>query len=267
MLPFFRKIRYNLAKDNQFLKYSRYAIGEIVLVVIGILIALQVNDWNKERINRDEEKAYLNRLVQNLNRDLYNVKGSSRVHEETLINCTQVLDSMGIADIGRLTEREAYVIALKNHEDNQVEIPITLGEQFFDILRIRLFYKSDIAFQELLSTGKIDIIKNQELKSAIQEHYLLATEYQNFQDNIVMAIQNNFRDALIKNNISSINKESYVQLKDRITDPTGLIVAVENYMGITVAILDMFIYSENSLQKSTEQLIHQISNELNKSNN
>ena len=49
MIPFFRKIRYRLAKDNQFFKYSRYAIGEIVLVVIGILIALQINTWNDQR--------------------------------------------------------------------------------------------------------------------------------------------------------------------------------------------------------------------------
>jgi hypothetical protein len=40
-----------MADDNQFFKYSRYAIGEIVLVVIGILIALQINTWNEERKN------------------------------------------------------------------------------------------------------------------------------------------------------------------------------------------------------------------------
>ena len=49
MLPFFRKIRWRLAADNQFFKYSRYAIGEIVLVVIGILIALYINNWNENR--------------------------------------------------------------------------------------------------------------------------------------------------------------------------------------------------------------------------
>lgn len=49
MLPFFRKIRYRLAKDNQFFTYSRYALGEIVLVVIGILIALYINNWNEKR--------------------------------------------------------------------------------------------------------------------------------------------------------------------------------------------------------------------------
>ncbi len=54
MLPVFRKIRYKLAEDNQFLKYGRYAIGEIVLVVVGILIALYINNWNEERIQSKE---------------------------------------------------------------------------------------------------------------------------------------------------------------------------------------------------------------------
>lgn len=54
MLPFFRRIRKQLAKDNQFLHYSRYAIGEIALVVIGILIALYINNWNEERLQSKE---------------------------------------------------------------------------------------------------------------------------------------------------------------------------------------------------------------------
>ena len=49
MIKFFRKIRKNLADDNRPIKYMRYAIGEIVLVVIGILIALSINNWNENR--------------------------------------------------------------------------------------------------------------------------------------------------------------------------------------------------------------------------
>ncbi len=48
MIPFFRKIRKKLADDNRPLKYMRYAIGEIVLVVIGILIALQIKNYNNK---------------------------------------------------------------------------------------------------------------------------------------------------------------------------------------------------------------------------
>ena len=62
MINFFRKIRKKLADDNQFFKYWRYAIGEIVLVVIGILIALQINTWNEERKIKIEEQKILKDL-------------------------------------------------------------------------------------------------------------------------------------------------------------------------------------------------------------
>ena len=52
MIPFFRKIRKKMADDNKPIKYARYAIGEIILVVIGILIALQINTWNGERLEK-----------------------------------------------------------------------------------------------------------------------------------------------------------------------------------------------------------------------
>lgn len=47
MIKFFKKIRQNLLNKGKTNKYFKYAIGEIVLVVIGILIALQINNWNE----------------------------------------------------------------------------------------------------------------------------------------------------------------------------------------------------------------------------
>jgi len=55
MIPFFRKIRKTLADDNKPIKYMRYAIGEIVLVVIGILMALQISEWNTNYKRHKEE--------------------------------------------------------------------------------------------------------------------------------------------------------------------------------------------------------------------
>lgn len=63
MIKFFRKIRLNLLSEGQTAKYLKYAIGEIVLVVIGILIALQINNWNEVRLENNREKI----TVQNLN--------------------------------------------------------------------------------------------------------------------------------------------------------------------------------------------------------
>jgi len=55
MIKVFRKVRQNLIMENKTSKYFKYAIGEIVLVVIGILIALQINNWNDRRLLGESE--------------------------------------------------------------------------------------------------------------------------------------------------------------------------------------------------------------------
>ena len=66
MIKFFRKIRQKLLSENKFSKYLLYAIVEIVLVVIGILIALQINNWNAEQKMGKEEIGILNNLLDGL---------------------------------------------------------------------------------------------------------------------------------------------------------------------------------------------------------
>ena len=62
MIKFFRKIRQRLLTENKFSKYLLYAIGEIILVVIGILIALSINNWNEKRKENSHEEKILNEL-------------------------------------------------------------------------------------------------------------------------------------------------------------------------------------------------------------
>ena len=69
MTPFFRRIRQKLANDNKFLKYSRYAIGEILLVVVGILIALQINNWNEHRKAQKQEYQMISQLLEDAKTD------------------------------------------------------------------------------------------------------------------------------------------------------------------------------------------------------
>ena len=59
MIKFFRRIRQKLMAESRFSKYLFYALGEIVLVMIGILLALQVNNWNQKRINRATLEQFL----------------------------------------------------------------------------------------------------------------------------------------------------------------------------------------------------------------
>ncbi len=75
MIPFFRKIRKKMADDNKPIKYMRYAIGEIVLVVIGILIALQINIWNEERKSKKTAKNYIEKIKNDIILDTLEING------------------------------------------------------------------------------------------------------------------------------------------------------------------------------------------------
>ena len=66
MIKFFRKIRYDLMKKNKTAKYLKYALGEIILVVIGILIALNINNWNEHQKGKKNEVELLNSLKKEL---------------------------------------------------------------------------------------------------------------------------------------------------------------------------------------------------------
>ena len=66
MIKFFRNIRRSLLNENKMGKYFKYAIGEIILVVIGILIALQVNNWNQSNQQKVIEQTYLKNLLNDL---------------------------------------------------------------------------------------------------------------------------------------------------------------------------------------------------------
>ena len=85
MIKFFRKIRQRLLSENKFSKYLIYAIGEIVLVVIGILIALQIGQWNKESEVKELELTILKEIRSNLNDDLNQMNGD--------ISLMQIMDT------------------------------------------------------------------------------------------------------------------------------------------------------------------------------
>lgn len=72
MIKFFRKIRQNLVMENKTSKHFKYAIGEIVLVVIGILIALQINNWNSNRIQKANQWQLSKRLLAETKRNIKN---------------------------------------------------------------------------------------------------------------------------------------------------------------------------------------------------
>ena len=70
MISFFRKIRQKLLSQNRITRYLAYSIGEILLVMVGILLALQVNNWNESQKERKLEQVFLKKLVKDLTDDI-----------------------------------------------------------------------------------------------------------------------------------------------------------------------------------------------------
>ena len=83
MIKFFRKIRHKLLSENKFSKYVIYAIGEIILVVIGILIALSINNWNEHKKKKQDERVLLMAVLENLKLDSLGI--ANVVHNQARI--------------------------------------------------------------------------------------------------------------------------------------------------------------------------------------
>lgn len=92
MINFFRKIRKKLANENQFSRYSRYAIGEIILVVVGILIALQLNNWNENRKQEAQFKITLEQLYNTIKFDSETFRINMFQFEEQARNIDELLN-------------------------------------------------------------------------------------------------------------------------------------------------------------------------------
>lgn len=263
MPRFFNRIRKQLARENKFFQYSRYAIGEIVLVVIGILLALQINTWNQGRISRVEEQKYLKRLRQDLRRDVDQLEEIRRNYETRLILGLEILDSLGKNNGAIIRNWKYFTPALDNYLLSPLPDTVSIGRKFFFVLAIDHFSPTEITFQELLSTGKINILSDDSLKISLQYHYPDLKETDRFQNVIVMEVQKNYRYALSENFISSYNDDDYSTIKKKIVSTDQLITALENYLKLTTSVLETVYYQPNSAYLRTTSLLKQLEDEMN----
>ena len=151
MIKFFRQIRYKLMSENKTTKYFKYAIGEIVLVVIGILIALQINNWNTNQINKEKERVYLSNIKRDLQEQLTAIEAQIFYEKKITILATPIIqhykktnkfkvDSLFTASLGVLSGRKTFV-------------------------------QNKPTYTELISSGNIDIISDNVLKDLIIKYY------------------------------------------------------------------------------------------------
>ena len=161
MLKFFRKIRQNLVIDSKadsradrLNKYLLYAIGEIILVVVGILIALQINNWNKQREEGLLEIKILEEIRTNLELDLLEIPGDI-LH----------MDSVNWACIN-------FIDFVKNNESPSKEFYKIAG-----MVRVRPHFDPNVSGYELLVAKGVGAISNDSLRNAISQLYETAYPY------------------------------------------------------------------------------------------
>ena len=151
MIKFFRKIRQQLMAENRFSKYLLYAIGEIVLVVIGILIALGINNWNQKRIEIEKETIAFNNLIS----DLEEQSASLKVNIET----EKEMFKSGLYISEHFSRNKGFV-----NNDTLLSKLNLLGMR-------KTFSPIKTTFDELKSTGNITLIRNENLKRSIIQFY------------------------------------------------------------------------------------------------
>jgi len=170
MINFFRKIRKKLADDNKPLKYARYAIGEIILLIIGILIALQINNWNQIEKSKSESNRLLILLTQDLEKDIHYFNSLRTEYNDWLLQIKNILNnsldgnskkitrldefsagrsSMYYLHVNKITFLEMFNSG-KTLEFDSVEIVRDIKDyyQYTDIELIKLNSDNEIYFQQ-----------------------------------------------------------------------------------------------------------------------
>ena len=152
MIKFFRKIRYDLIASRRFFNYLKYAIGEIVLVVIGILIALQVNQWNQKKIERKREFNYLKEIKTNL-----------------------ISDSLGLKTIIDFNNNKQVIYdsinSLFDIKYSKLEHSHFIVANFPIIASFELFKVNSTAFDNMKSADNLGILSNNLIRQELTEYY------------------------------------------------------------------------------------------------
>ena len=164
MVNFLRKMRRKLLTDNKSTKYLIYALGEILLIVAGILIALAINNSNEKSKLSAKEFGYLNNIKNDLNLSIEELDQYIKTRENRIISAKRVLDHFGGKPIENL---EAFNIDIAN------------------IYSWRKFFQNNNTYQELINSGNFALITSDSIKNTLLN---LETLYKKLKDE-----ENHFR--------------------------------------------------------------------------
>jgi hypothetical protein len=247
MIKFFRHIRKSLLNEGKTSKYFKYAIGEIVLVVIGILIALQINNWNENNKNQKEVTFQLSKLRDNLISDKAQIEkliSMDSVHIENLVFCVKVLAA-------------------------EKQVPIDEFKNSFQYMSYTItFSPIKGTFEGLVSSGKIELIRNQSLLENLFLYYN-SDDYKNWDSSLKDYIRNVFMPHILNfdhmgniEGLTQIDISKFSVPRKTINDYKNNLFLL-NGLRTKILILEGQKRTYTELKSVIDPLIDSIENELN----
>ena len=245
MARLFNKIRKSLLKSNSMRQYFKYALGEIILVVAGILIALQINNWNEERKLKDIERSYLESFAEDIRADiesLENHRDITRMNMQSAKNVVQVISSnKPIAEID-LTPPSPY-----DKNDTIIFLNSISRAGFIWYPEV-----TDYTFSDLKSSGGTAILRNKELKKKIFRYYALLGNYDDWklQKDEAQRIYQNIQSGLLDPSLRILSNYSEEEKKDFLSQNTIDLDEITNKLRAhpdLEAALNGMIYSQDRL--------------------
>lgn len=211
MIPFFRKIRKKMADDNKPLQYIRYAIGEIVLVVIGILIALSVNNWNNHRIEKIEINNILHTISTNLKADI---------------------DALDF-EIEDGTNLMTYWESLLADTDND-----SLASLFIKNITIRFIPVDNGGYSNALANNKLRLVKSSTVKSGIVAYYGIDLATSSRFPRYLLDLVNDLTLLAIEKSMEVETKNTFGERMSVVLKDPSFVEMTNSYMRLYTIILD-----------------------------
>ena len=254
MIPFYRKIRKKLADDNQFLKYSRYAIGEIVLVVVGILIALQINNWNENQKTKNKELAYLESIKTDLLLNVDELNNFLELRDSCVVSCNRVLDYY------------------------EGELALDLVDFNFHSINLMIWFpftQHDNTYKELLNSGNLGIISDKRIKNDLQDMQVgfkniafiegeMQQDYESYLYDVYFTMADlnrnikQFEAILEPNSKADAAKLSKAEIEDLLKN-----MKFKNGVRLSKYNSNLLIDEYNEMIENTQNIIERIDDELN----
>jgi hypothetical protein len=192
MIKFFRKIRQNLLSEGKTSKYFKYAIGEIILVVIGILIALAINNWNNERLNGLEAEVIKKNINHEFAKNQLILTKTIAIYEDSFNANLSLVELIGM-------NREELL------EHN-------LDSLFNSSWEFDYYFPTSKSFDNVLQSGggHIKLLENVELKNTLMDWTSKIEQLRNY-DELITNWQNNQYFPYLLNTVSLKQMNIYNQ--------------------------------------------------------